>query len=171
MPFSRVSFQPRDGTWASYISCIGRWVFVLFCFVLFLPPVPPGKLYGPTRKNTLIFSPTARSLPVTPTGNWWWRMGVSLPGSEQRMNQKCKERGTRSYTFPCNNQLPVYLLRHSVVSRFLWPNHIPLPGWLSPSPTLLLPLLLCEWCSLCLKCFFFHSSPFLYGELPYIFKS
>ena len=92
--------------------------FVLFCFVL--PPVPPGKLYGPTRrKNTLIFSPTARSLPVTPTGNWWWRMGVSLPGSEQRMNQKYKERGTRSYTFPCNNQLPVYLLRHSVVSRFL----------------------------------------------------
>ena len=26
MPSSRGSSQPRDGTWVSYVSCVGRWV-------------------------------------------------------------------------------------------------------------------------------------------------
>ena len=29
IPFSRGSSWPRDWTWASYVSCIGRWVFFI----------------------------------------------------------------------------------------------------------------------------------------------
>ena len=31
IPSSRVSFQPRDQTRVSYVSCIGRWVLYHYC--------------------------------------------------------------------------------------------------------------------------------------------
>ena len=47
MPFSKGSSQTRDWTCASYISCIGKWVFlfVWFGFVFVLSLAPPGKLW------------------------------------------------------------------------------------------------------------------------------
>ena len=70
--YSSGSFQPRDPTWVSCVSCNGRWIF--------LPWAPPGKpLQGPIdsqshfwicrKGNPLLFQPLDRHR--TPIDTRW----------------------------------------------------------------------------------------------------
>ena len=47
MPSSRGSSQPRDQTHISYVSCIGKWGFLVFCVCVFFFTISANYLWGP----------------------------------------------------------------------------------------------------------------------------
>ena len=70
MPSSRGSSQPRDQTYLSYVSCIGRWAF--------LPLAPPGK---PCRDN-------AHSLPNLPLVMDAWHYIFQIKEKPKQVSKK-----------------------------------------------------------------------------------
>ena len=62
MPSSRESFQPKDQTHISYVSCIGRWVLYHYCYLGSPRPSVSSKNLEPQNFN---FSPSRRLFGLT----------------------------------------------------------------------------------------------------------